>query len=489
MVPHFRFLICFFPIFVLLSINNYSQPSEILITTKSADALKNYHQGCDLLSKMYFQQAIKNFENAVSIDKDFAMSYLQMAVALYNEENFNSYIENVDNAVSLLNKVSEGERLIILSEKAKLNHNSDEMKKSLKQLVEKFPDDKLSHYYFGVYYFDQGNYASAIKEFENSQTLAPDYIPVLKYLCYSNSYSGKFFKAEELINKIIQLIPDAAMPYYLMGDVYLKEGKFAESAEAYKKTLEKNPDFIIAYLGIGNNLIFQNRFEEARNEFDKAYNLSKDDWQKRNSLLAVVCSYIHEGNFERAYDKLQNRYSDAERSNDILQMVSDLRLMGDILLEWGKPEDARLKYKKSLEISEKSALPKEIKDDIKHQALFLEARIDIKKNSISSAKQKAEKFNNEIQRNNNIVDIRSYHELLGLIGLQEKKYDEAINEFKLCNQRDPCILYKLADAYIMKGDNEMAKELLNKAGNFNEDNIHFAFIKNSAIKKMEQINK
>ena len=488
-VPHLRTLVYIFFIIAIPNYIFYAQSAEISITTKSEDALKSYNHGLELLSQLHFQLAITDFENAVGIDKDFAMSYLQMALAFYGEENFSKYIENVDKAVGLVNKVSDGERLIILIEKAKLSHNSDEMKKLLKQLVEKFPDDKLSYYYFGIYYFNQGNYTNAIKEFEKSQKIVPGFIPVLNLLAYSNSYTGNYFKAKELMNKIVQIIPDESMPYYLMGDVYLKEGKFTESLEAYKKALEKNPEFVSAYLGIGNNLIFQNKNDEARIEFEKSYNLSKDEWQKRSALLSIVCSYIHEGKYEIAYDKLQNRYSIAEKSNDILQMVSDLRFMGDILLEWGKPEDARIKYKKSVDISEKSTLPKEIKEDIKHQVLFADALIDIKNNNISAARQKAEKFNNEVQKNNNIIDIRSYHELLGLISLQEKNYDEAINEFKLSDQRDPCVLCKSAEAYLMKGDNEMAKELWTKAGNFNENSIHFAFVKNNAVKNLAQINK
>jgi tetratricopeptide (TPR) repeat protein len=488
-VLHFKFLICFLPILLFSNINYPYLHAEILLTTKSEDALKNYNLGLDLLARMHYQDALKKFENAISIDKEFAMSYLQMAFIFYNEENYNSYIENVNKAVLLSSKVSEGERLIILSEKAKMNHNSDEMKKLIKQLIEKFPGDKLSYYYLGNYYFSQGNYASAIKEFENAQTIAPDYIPVLNLLIYSNAYMGKYFKSEELMNTVAKLIPDEPLPFYIMGDIYFKQGKYAESNESYKKALEKNPDFITAYLGLGNNLVFQDKHNEARSEFEKACNILKDESLKRNLILSEVCSYLHEGNFELAYGKLQDRYNNSERSNDILQMVSDLNLMGDILLEWGKSDEARLKYRKSVELCEKSALPKEIREDIKHQSLFFEARLDIKKNNISSAKQKAEKFNNEIQKNNNIVDIRSYHELLGLIALQEKKYDDAINEFKLSDQRDPCVLCKSAEAYFQKGDIEMAKDLWTKVISFNENNIHFAFVKDIAVKNLAQIGK
>ena len=489
MSPTIRVLFAFLFYSILFIYNHqlHSQNLEIPVTAKSAEALKSYNQGIGMLDKLHFQDAIKCFEDAIVNDKDFALAYLQKAIAFSLEGNTNKYLENINKAVALTTKVSEGERLIILGEKAGAVNNPDEMKKLFKQLVEKYPQDKRAHYYLGSVLYNQGNYASAVKEFEMSIVLAPDFIPAYKLLAYTYSYLAKHYKAEELIQKYIQLLPEEADPYSSLGDILLKEGKFDESLTAYKKSLEKNPDYCKTYIGIGNNLIFQGRIDEARIEFEKLYNLTNNEFNKRQALYAIVCSYVHEGKYDLALEKLQQRYGFAEEMKDIQQMVIDLNLMGDVLLEWGKLDDARSKYKKSIEVSQKSNLPKEIIEDIKHQLLFYEARIDLKKNDVTAAKQKAEKYNNGATRSNNIIEMRKCHGLLGLIALQVKNIDEAINEFKLSDQRDPCILCKTAEAYILKGDKEVAREFWTKAVNVNENDIHFAFIKNSAKKKLAEL--
>jgi tetratricopeptide (TPR) repeat protein len=482
---YFAFL--FSSIFFINNFQLYSQNLEIPVSTKSAEALKSYNQGLEMLEKFRLQEAVKYFEDAITNDKDFALSYFQKAIAFSLEGNTNKYLENINKAVALATKVSEGERLIILGEKANAANNPDEMKKQFKQLVEKYPQDKRAHYYLGSVLYNQGNYASAVREFEISIELAPDFIPAYKLLAYTYSYLAKHYKAEELIQKYIQLIPEEADPYCSLGDILLKEGKFDEALTAYTKSLEKNSDYCKAYIGIGNNLIFQGRPNEARIEFDKLYNLANNEFDKRRALYAFVCSYIHEGKYDLALEKLQHRYGFAEEMNDIQQMVIDLNLMGDVLLEWGKLDEARSRYKKSIEVSQKSNLPKEIIDDIKHQLLFYEARIDLKKNDVAAAKQKAEKYNSDATHSNNVLEMRKYHGLLGLIALQGKNIDEAINEFKLSDQRDPCILCKAAEAYILKGDKEAAREFWTRAVNFNENDIHFAFVKNTAKKKLAEL--
>ena len=74
------------------------------------------------------------------------------------------------------------------------------------------------------------------------------------------------------------------------------------------------------------------------------------------------------------------------------------------------------------------------------------------------------------------------------LALEDKKWDQAIEELEQANQQNPYNFYRIARAYAGKGDTEAAKEYCEKAANFNALNsLNYAFVKNQALRMLESM--
>ena len=64
--------------------------------------------------------------------------------------------------------------------------------------------------------------------------------------------------------------------------------------------------------------------------------------------------------------------------------------------------------------------------------------------------------------------------------LEVATWDTALTEFQSADQQDPRVLYNLALIYQAQGDQERARELGNKAADFNGLHTNYAFVRGKA---------
>lgn len=475
-------------IWILIATTCTTAQDEIPITTSSDKALELFKQGRKLTEYIKPQKAITYFEKAVEIDSNFALAYLNLASPYYNAGNTEKAFEVYYKALALMDKVSEGEKLLILAFKEGVDGNTTKIKELYQKLVEVYPKDKRAHDALAGFYYGQQEYALAIEEYKKAIEIDPDFAPSYNSLGYVYSYSGKYAEAEKALKKYAELIPDEPNPYDSLAEILMKQGKYDQSIEAFKKALSLDSNFFSAYVGIGTNLMFKGKPEEARKEFQKLYDIAPNDGVRRRALLSLARSYIDEGKLDKALEELQKRHDVAEKNNDDLEMAGDLGLMANVLVEMGKFDEALAKYHKSVELNEKSdILSQDQKDNVKQGLLFNEARIALKKNDIATAKSKAEEYGKQAEAGNNPFVIKASHQLWGMIALHEKRYDDALQELQQANLENPRNLCRMAKAYEGKGDKEKAKEFWMKAANFNEISTSYAFIRNKAKAKLAEM--
>jgi tetratricopeptide (TPR) repeat protein len=164
-------------------------------------------------------------------------------------------------------------------------------------------------------------------------------------------------------------------------------------------------------------------------------------------------------------------------------MTGDLQFKGNILLEMGKPDDARALFERGLKLTEDSNLSQEIKDNAKRFHHYNLTRVALAKKDLVSAKKEAEAFRQGTEALKNPLQTKLAHELMGLIALEAKDYDNAVTELQQANQQNPYDLYHLCRAYQGKGDTAKAKEFCTKATAFNSlPQLNLAFIRMKAAK-------
>ena len=451
---------------------------KIPVTTASADAKTEFLQGRDLAEKLLITDSIAHFEKAASLDPNFALAELNLANSAPTGKEF---FEHLDKAVSLADKASNGEKLLILATEAGANNNAVKQKEYLEQLVAAYPNDERAHFNLGGYYFGQQDFPQAIEHYKKATELAPSYSPAYNILGYAYRQNADYANAEKAFQKYIELIPRDPNPYDSYGELLLKEGKFDDSITQYRKALAIDPNFLASHQGIAADLMYMGKPDEAAAELDNITKKARNDGERRNALFALTVLHVDGGKMARALADVDKQYALGEKTKDVPAMAGDLQLKGNILLEMEKAAEAKAAFESALKMIEGSSLSQEIKDNNKRVIHYNLARVALVKKDFTAAKTEAEEFRKGAEASNNPAQVRLAHELTGMIALAEKDYDKALAELQQANQQNPQNLYRMCQAYQGKGDKEKAKELCTKAAGFNSlPQLNYAFIRTKA---------
>ena len=455
---------------------------KIPVTTSSADARQEYIKGRALGENLRAHDSREVLKRAVDKDPGFALGHYSLAL---NSPTAKEFFAHLNQAVALAGKASEGERLMILGLQAGANADTDKQREYYEQLVASYPADERAHFLLGNNYFGQQDYPKAMREYQKSVEIAADFAPAYNLLGYAYRQAARYDDAENAFKKYIQLIPNDPNPYDSYAELLMKMGRFDESITMYHKALKTDAKFSPSYIGIASNLMYQGKHEAARDEAWKLYQAARNDADRRNALFARAVSYADEAKFDEALAELKKQYAVAEKIGDAANMAGDAVAMGDLLLEAGKPEEARAQYEKALDLQIKSDLSPEVKDDARLVHHYNLGRVAVRAQDFAAARKHGEAFMQGATAKKNSAETRQAHELAGTIALKEKRLEPAITHLMQANQQDPYVLYLLGKAYKAKGDQTKATEFFQQAANHNTlPTLNHAFVRAKA-KKMK----
>ena len=347
--------------------------------------------------------------------------------------------------------------------------------------MELYPNDERAHGFAGQYYFGQQNYQKAVDHLKQSTEINPDYSSSYNMLGYSHRNLGNFDAAEESFKKYIELIPDDPNPYDSYAELLMKLDRYEESITQYKKALSMDPDFFASHMGVSNNYIYMGEFDKAKENCEACYVIEKNDGERRFALFTLAVANVYEGNTDNAIDLMIKRYGLANAIRDPGAMATDSAMMGNILYEAGRYEEAKEKYEESLATIEVSNLSDEVKENAIRVDLYRQGRILLMTGNVEEAKAKAMEFSKRSNAANNTFQIWLSHDLNGIIALNEKDYKKALDEFMNSSQQNPYTFYKLALAYAGDNNNEEAKKYAEMSANFNAlTSMNQAFVQKKA---------
>jgi tetratricopeptide (TPR) repeat protein len=457
-----------------------SDGGKIPITTKSEEARKEYLQGRDLSERLLGQESLQHFDQAIALDPDFASAEMARA---NNSPTPNEFLDHQKKALSLADKVSQGEKLMILANEAGNNGNVVKQKEYLEQLVAAYPNDERAHYTLGNYYFGQQESAPALEEFKKATQLAPDYSPPYNILGYAYRQQADYADAEQAFKKYIELIPNDPNPYDSYAELLLKMGRFDDSIAQYHKALAIDPHFAASHFGISADLMYQGKTGGAAAELQKMADQARNDGELRTAYFGLVVVAADSGKLDKALQGMDTEYAVAEKKNDVPSMAADLQAKGNIAAEMQKYDLAAEQFERSLQMIQASGLSQEIKDNATLVHHFNMAALSIGRKDYTAAKGHTEEFRQGAEASKNSFRVKQAHELAGRIALAEKDYDKAIAELEQANQQDPRNLYRLGQAYQGKGENTKAHEFYAHAAGFNSlPQLNYAFVRVKAQK-------
>jgi tetratricopeptide (TPR) repeat protein len=453
---------------------------KIPITTKSSDARNEFLQGRDLSERLLGQESIQHFDKAIALDPEFASAELARA---NNSPTAKDFFDHQKKAMSLVEKVSEGEKLLILANEAGANGDVVKQQEFLEKLVSAYPNDERAQFSLANFYFGQQELEKAIDRYRKTTALAPDYSPAYNVLGYAYRQQDKYGDAELAFKKYIELIPSDPNPYDSYAELLLKMGRFEDSVVQYHKALSIDPHFVPSHFGIAADEMYRDRPEQAMAELQKMVEQARNDGELRTAYFGMAVVSADNGKLDRALEAMDKEYTVAEKKNDVAAMAADLQAKGNILMEMPNYEEAKRQFDRSLQLIQGSDLSRDVKDNAALLHHFNLTGLAIAKKDYAAAKTHSEKFRRGAEASKNAVQVKQFHELAGRIAFAEKNYDKAIAELAESNQQNPANLYRLALAYQGKGDTAKAQDCASRAATFNSlPQLNYAFIRVKAEK-------
>jgi tetratricopeptide (TPR) repeat protein len=295
------------------------------LATGSLEAYREYQEG--LLSERRFllEQAEGHYRRAVDLDPTFALAWLQLGM-LDNVAGQDAILA-FQNADVHKDKASERDRLLIEAMfAANLSRDFEAADSLLRELIDRFPEEKEARYQLGVFYDGSGRAEEGRRVIEEAVTLDPYYAPGVNHLAYMAGRVGDSIGADTLSMRYLELEPDQANPHDSRGEILEMIGRNEDARDEFREALRIEPGFLASYEHLVRSYLREGDAVGARTEL-RPYMDTEDSDASVLSRRLEGDTYVAEGRYR---DGLAAYRDAAERAAELNR--DDLRMQP--LLEW-----------------------------------------------------------------------------------------------------------------------------------------------------------
>ncbi len=482
----FVILSCLVTGVVLIGCAGDENSKSITITTDSEKARVYFLEGRELADRHRLPESRLRFQMALEEDPYFALAHLELAKVQPSPRDL---FASFDRAKALSGRVSDGERLCIIGfEAGRLVGDLTGQIEIQKRLVALYPNDERAHYLLANCHFSQQEWEMAIAEYLRAIEINPSFPCPYNQLGYANQYTGNYHESEEAFRKYIELIPNDPNPYDSYAELLMKMGRFGESIETYRRALEIDTSFVTSYLGIASNLCHMDQPELAREQLDQMYLRAGDHDLRRRALLAKAFSYVDENSYDEALAQADMIVDLDGVHEDTANLSADWIMKGAILIEAGDHDKAQSTFDSAKAIIEASSLSEPVKELTRLSYLLNTGRVLAAKGDVAGAQECSEKFATTSTRLQSTSQLKLSSELEAVIALEERQWDEAIENLRRSNLLDPCNLYRLGLAFEGRGETDSALTYYAQAADFNARlSLPYACVRAKARQKVASL--
>jgi tetratricopeptide (TPR) repeat protein len=261
------------------------------------------------------------------------------------------------------------------------------------------------------------------------------------------------------------------------------EGKQDEAIALYREALMRAPDSYDAHYGLGIAFDLKGAYADARRSFVKAIQLAPDE-SKEQALGAMAVSYAFSGDVREASSFYRQVFDRQMGAENFAAASATANALGRVYLESGDPENAAKWYQTGYETSRRQAGVPGAQIDLSDlRWAHAQARIAARKGSAATARAQIAAVKALLDKGTNDDQRIQYPYLVGYVDLFLKDYAGAVAELKQADQKDPFVLFLLAQAYEKSGDAARARETYEQVLASNAHSLNNAFARSVARKK------
>jgi tetratricopeptide (TPR) repeat protein len=454
--------------------------ADIMLSTKSADALDLFNQAQEKLDNFLADQAGELFARAAAADPDFAMAYLGWANSSNNLKDFE---DRLGMAMAHANKASEPERLIIESAKAQNDGNVKQAEECLVRAVELRPEGKRARYTLGNFYFGQQDYDSAEREYRKVIAIDPNFAPVYNILGYLLSNQNRYPEALEILQRYADLRPTDNNPRDSMGEICLYMGDYKGSIREYGKSLGIDSSFVPSWAGLGHIHVFMGDFSRGRAMYDQVKARAHTVADSNTTLFWTATSYCHEKKYDMAIRTLEEQLKFVRaRNNPSLEAVIHGQI-AEIYRETGQFEKAIEAARMERKVAMRPEISKGPRDNLLRDAIASEAVAFTRLGMPDSANARLEEYRMSAAEAANPIVTGNLNSLEGIVAFYKKDYPTAVTKLSQANKLDPISMYYIAMAHEESGQRTEAAKAYSDLAAMNRNSLSYGLTRPWAMAK------
>jgi len=253
--------------------------------TRNIDAFEFYSKGRAFLERREVKEnidfAIQMFEEALKLDRDFALAQAGVGEAYWHKYQATREGIWIDRAIAASDSALDLDPYqaqvhislgIIYHGTGKIDRAIEEFERA----IELQPMSDAAHRWLGHCYTQEGEMERAIDYFERAIRLRPGYWENYSRLGFCYYTFGHYHEAAEQFRRMITIQPDNYLGYDNLGAMYNCLGRYEEAVAMQGRAIEIYPNHR-SYSNQGTAYFFLRRYEEAIAAYNTAISLNPRD--------------------------------------------------------------------------------------------------------------------------------------------------------------------------------------------------------------------
>ncbi len=210
----------------LSTIRQFDQPLA-QATTSSLQALQLYTLAVEKRNNDGELAAIPFFERALQIDPDFALAHAYLGTAYLNVEQLQLAEDHENRAMTLIDRVSEREKLYITAHYFLLIGQIEKATETYETYSRLYPQDPVPQGNLANEYSILGRYDKVLEHALQGLRLSPDSGGLMGEAGVAYAAMGRLDEAKEAITSGLKLSPDTTRLHLLLSNIAIAQGDAA----------------------------------------------------------------------------------------------------------------------------------------------------------------------------------------------------------------------------------------------------------------------
>ncbi len=305
--------------------------------TSNLEALRHYQLGVDYRNRYLTAESIRELEEAVRLDPQFASAYLELSFDYGFEGDLRKADEVNRKIDQLQSRLPRREQLLFQVNQARRSRDSEATIRALEAVIAEFPRESDSRAGLGVWLLGANQPDRAINILREGLTYDPKDESLWNILGYAYANKGDQAAALQANDQYIAIRPGDPNPVDTRADIFFWFGRDDEALAAYRKVLELKPDFqsfeeyvklAVVYADQGKYALAEAALQEYAQRttpLNRLYlpNFQSQTQQMRGDLDGALESY------RKAVSQLAHAGQDASAGQTLQSFASAAVLMGD----------------------------------------------------------------------------------------------------------------------------------------------------------------